>query len=56
MLNSLVISPLTRASPTIVGFLFGVCMWNEDGLKYKDIFGKVANASKKGNAADQKIS
>ncbi|RCN29590.1 hypothetical protein ANCCAN_24647 [Ancylostoma caninum] len=41
MLNALVISPLTRASPTIVGFLFGVCMWNEDGLKYKDIFGKL---------------
>ncbi|KHJ75039.1 hypothetical protein OESDEN_25345, partial [Oesophagostomum dentatum] len=40
MLNVLVISPLTRASPTIVGFLFGICMWNEDGLTYKDIFGK----------------
>ncbi|KHJ89779.1 hypothetical protein OESDEN_10389 [Oesophagostomum dentatum] len=41
MLNVLVISPLTRASPTIVGFLFGICMWNEDGLTYKDIFGKL---------------
>ncbi|ETN79752.1 hypothetical protein NECAME_02575 [Necator americanus] len=41
MLNILVISPLTRASPVIVGFLFGICMWNEDGLRYKDIFGKL---------------
>ncbi|XGW16712.1 hypothetical protein V3C99_001844 [Haemonchus contortus] len=41
MLDEVLVSPFTRASPTIVGFLFGVCMWNEDGTLYKDIFGKL---------------
>ncbi|KAK6057800.1 hypothetical protein COOONC_04643 [Cooperia oncophora] len=45
MLNEVLVSPLTRASPTIVGFLFGVCMWNEDGMLYKDIFGKARTVS-----------
>ncbi|PIO74635.1 hypothetical protein TELCIR_03362 [Teladorsagia circumcincta] len=43
MLNEVLVSPLTRVSPTIVGFLFGVCMWNEDGTLYKDIFGKASS-------------
>ncbi|WKY00016.1 hypothetical protein Q1695_014695 [Nippostrongylus brasiliensis] len=41
MLDELLVSPLTRVSPTLVAFLFGVCMWNEDGLIYRNIFGKV---------------
>ncbi|CAJ0599688.1 unnamed protein product [Cylicocyclus nassatus] len=40
MLNNLVLSPLTRASPTLIGFLFGICMWNEDGLISKDVLSK----------------
>ncbi|VDO58564.1 unnamed protein product [Haemonchus placei] len=43
MLDEVLVSPFTRASPTIVGFLFGVCMWNEDGTLYKDIFGKASS-------------
>ncbi|KJH52478.1 hypothetical protein DICVIV_01324 [Dictyocaulus viviparus] len=41
MLNTLLISPFVRASPTIVAFLFGVCMWNEDGNGNKSIFGRL---------------
>uniref|UniRef100_A0A158P9B6 NRF domain-containing protein n=1 Tax=Angiostrongylus cantonensis TaxID=6313 RepID=A0A158P9B6_ANGCA len=41
MLNMLLISPLVRASPTLVGFLFGVCMWNEDGPVKKNLFGRL---------------
>uniref|UniRef100_A0A1I7X2R0 Transmembrane protein n=1 Tax=Heterorhabditis bacteriophora TaxID=37862 RepID=A0A1I7X2R0_HETBA len=41
MLESVIISPFTRLSPYMVGFLFGIRMWNENGIKKDDIYNKM---------------